>query len=270
MSGPVSAKPEDFGEGGGVPWDRDLRVKKVRTIMGQYKAGGLVAVPWKTPSVEGAPVAPGLELTFVGADGADYNPQFYSAGKVGVLVPSMDGENPTDEGEYLIAHPDYHDEVKLNKGCNLAILIVETINAGFPANRIQANYREIFEGLSGFWVAKKVTAVSGAKEKSISVPQSVKLAEDEPKAKVKVETGEADEETTERALKKLVKIVKAELSDKKELSRADLSATVQADYDDDEDALLMAKLVFEKGFKKALGKKGFELEGETIKKEEEE
>ncbi len=267
MSGPVSAKPEDFGEGGGVPWDRDLRIKRARTIVGQYKAGGLVAVPWNTPSVEGAPVAPGLELTFVGVDGVEYNPQFYSAGKAGTLVPSMDGEKPSDEGEYLIAHPEFDGEAKLNKSCNLALLVVETINAGFPANRIQANYKEIFEDLFGFWVAKKVTPVSGGKEKSISVPQTVELAEDRPKTKVKDE--EADEEATERTLKKLVKVVKSELEDKKSISRADLSTTVMSDYDDDEDAKLMAKLVYDKSFKKALGKKGFELEGETIKKEEE-
>lgn len=269
MSGPVSAKPEDFGEGGAVPWDRELRVKQARTIMGQYKAGGLVAVPWNTPSVEGAPVAPGLELTFVGTDGMEYNPQFYSAGKAGVLVPSMDGEKPSDEGEYLIGHPEFDGEAKLNKSCNLATLVVETINAGFPANRIQANYREIFEDLFGFWMAKKVTPVSGGKEKSISVPQEIKELPGEGKAKTKAKVEEADEEATERALKKLVKIVKSELEDKEALSRADLSQTVMSDYDDDEDSKLMAKLIFEKEFKKALGKKDFVLEGETIKKEEE-
>jgi len=276
---PASLLPDDFSEGGeGVPWNKNLRCK-ARVIVGQYVTGtGLVAVPWNTPAQEGKPCAVGLELTHTDDEGHEYNPQFYSGGRNVRGVPSEDGKNPSDEGRYIIAPPDVEQDFTIHKGTMLAKLLEETLNAGYDKKAIEeagGDLVAVFDDLYAFWVGTKPPSFEGQTKRregaTMSVPSQViemPGGGKGKKAKKAAKTVEVDEEELEEATKKVLKVVKAMLKNEDEISRADLVAQLNEQYEDDDQLELMAGLVYEKPFKKALGGKGYELDGETIKEEE--
>lgn len=266
--GPASLLPDDFAEGGGVPWNRNQTVIKARTLVFNYKSQG--GVPWDTEADKSDPSAPGLELTFRDDEGTEYNPQFYSAGDLKKLVPSKDGKTPADVGEFLIKNPNFEGTGQITTGTNLAKLITAAIDAGMPKTALKSgNIAEAFQGTHGYWEGRSVEPVSGGKPKTTAFPGGGEFAMPGDK-KGKKAADEDDEEDTAAAIKKAIKIVKSELKDKESISRADLQEVISTDYDDDEHAALMAKVIFKGDFKKALKKAGYALDGEDIQKAEEE
>ena len=65
----------------------------------------------------------------------------------------------------------------------------------------------------------------------------------------------------------MVKVAKAMLKEDDEVDRADFVAQINEQYEDDDQLELMAELAYKKEFKKALGEKDIEIDGETIKNE---
>ena len=280
MGGPASFMPDDFGEGAGVPMNKNNRVQAARTVVGRYVKGvGLETVPWNTPvSREGeSPVAVGLLLELADDEGNVYAGQFYSAGSPERGTPSEDGENPSDEGRFIIGNPNAEGDFTINKGTNLAELIGETLNAGYDKKFLKGidagDLAAMFTDVYAHWVAKKPQGREGLPDRrGVCVPdQIIEMpggGKSGGKTKAKAKVKEVDEDDQAEALKKMVKVAKAMLKEEDEVSRADFVAQLNEQYEEDDQLELMAELAYEKDFKKALAEKDIEIDGETIKKEE--
>ena len=282
MGGPASLLPEDFGEGAGVPMNKNNRVQSAQTAAVRYvkgSGGGIEKVPWTTPTTKENPVAVGLLMELVDDEGNVYGSQFYSAGSPERGVPSENGEDPSDEGRFIIGNPNVEGDFTINKGTNLAVLINESLNAGYDKKFIKGldagDLTGMFTDLYAHWSAKKPEGREGlaGAGKGVCVPdQVIEMpggGKSGSKAKAKAGKGkvEASEEDTAEALKKMVKVAKAMLKEDDEVDRADFVAQINEQYEDDDQLELMAELAYKKEFKKALAAKDIEIDGETIKNE---
>lgn len=281
MGGPASLLPEDFGEGAGVPMNKNNRVQSAQTAVVRYvkgSGGGIEKVPWTTPTSKENPVAVGLLMELIDDEGNVYNSQFYSAGSPERGVPSENGDDPSDEGRFIIGNPNVEGDFAINKGTNLAMLISESLNAGYDKKFIKGldagDLTGMFTDLYAHWVAKKPEGREGltGAGKGICVPdQVIEMpggGKSGGKAKAKTGKAEVSDEDEAAALKKMVKVAKAMLKEKEEVSRADFVAQLNEQYEDDDQLELMAELAYKKSFKKALTEKDIELDGETLTKEE--
>ena len=286
MGGPASLMPDDFAEGGaGMPTNKNSRVSNVRTAVAQYQKGKTIEfVPWNTPvPPKGSPtaVAVGLAFDLTDDEGEEYKDRFYSGGSPERGCPSEDGENPSDEGRYIITNPNAAQEYQITKGTNLAELINESINAGFEKSYIKeckGDLSMMFDGLHAHWMGHKPKGRDETISKNpVLVPDQVLEMPGEGKSgksgkgKGKaVDTDDLSEKDEKKALKQMVELVDAWMGEasKKEKAkgwpRADFVAQLKDEYGDDDLLDAMAALAFQASFKKALKKADYALDGENI------
>lgn len=264
----LSMAPDDLGEGGAFPADKNLKVKQARVVVLQYGKGGEAGsnVGWQTPSTKNNPVTTGVELVFVDDEGTEYNAQTYSVGEPQKFSPSKDGVNPSDVGAYIIKNPEYDGEVKIPKGSNYGFFLLESVNAGFPANRMKGgNVSEMFGGMYAYFVQKVPKGGGRAERKPVIVPEKVISFGGE---KAKGGKAKAEGSDSETVLKKAMKLVKAALKEEDKITKADLAQAAMDTYADDADRDAVASVIFQKEFDKALKAGGYALSGTTITEEE--
>jgi len=269
----LSMAPEDLGEGGAFPADKNMTVKSALVVVLEYGKGGVAGTheSWKSVSTKQNPLTTGVELVFEDEEGTEYNAQMYSIGEPQKFSPSKDGINPSDTGTCVIKNPEFTGDVKIPRGSNYGILIEETVNAGFPENKVGSDVKAMFEGLLAYWIQKepkRSRTGTATTAKPIIVPETV--IEYPGGKKAGKSGGKAAKEggDSEEIAKKAMRLVKAALKDEDSITKADLAQAAIDTYADDDDRDEIASFIFLKDFDKALKAKGYTLDGTTISEEE--
>ena len=244
----VSIRPSEFVEGGAVPVDRNLVWKKCRFANFDYtkKDGTVVA---STVSAE---------IVYQDDDGTEYT-QHYSAGDPARFQPSKDGKTL----EALTASEN------LSKSSNYYILMNALINAGFPENRLGEDI-SVLDGLYthniGIPEPKRTglvrEVVEGARERVISVPDSIIKLPWEGKGKVapaKKAVAASAEEAAGDAEADALAMVTEMLADADKVTRQQVATKAIRSKNQS-----VAKLVFSPRFAGVLTGAGFSLDGEEI------
>lgn len=246
----VSIKPSQFVEGGAVPVDRNLLWKECRFANFDYtkKDGTVVA---STVSAK---------IVYQDDEGTEYT-QHYSAGDPARFQPSKDGRTL----EALTSSEN------LSKSSNYYILMNALINAGFPENKLGEDI-SVLDGLRthniGIPEPKRSglvrEAVEGARERVISVPDSIIQLPWEGKGKVapakgKAATAPAKEEDTSNAEADALAMVTEMLADADKVTRQQVATKAIRSKNQS-----VAKLVFSPKFAEVLTGAGFALDGEDI------
>jgi len=244
----VSIRPSEFVEGGAVPVDRNLLWKECRFVLYDYKR--------KDGSVAATTIA--AVIKFVDDDGAEYE-QAYSAGDPNRFAPSADGKTLEALTE----------SANLSKSSNYFILMNALINAGFPENKLGEDISAL-DGLYthniGIPEPKRSglmrVAVEGARERVISVPDSIiKLPwENKGKGATKGKAAAApDEGDAGDAEADALAMVTEMLADADKVTRQQVATKAIRSKNQP-----VAKLVFSPKFAEVLTGSGFSLDGEEI------
>ena len=244
----VSIRPSQFVEGGVVPVDRNLLWGPCRFNLFDYtkKDGTVVATT----------VA--AKIHYKDDEGTEYD-QEYSAGDPNRFAPSADGKTL----EALTSSEN------LSKSSNYYILMNALINAGFPENRLGEDI-SVLDGLYthniGIPEPKRSGLVretaEGARERVISVPDSIIKLPWEGKAGAKVapakkaETTEADAGDAEADA---LAMVTEMLADADKVTRQQVATKAIKTKNQP-----VAKLVFSPKFVEVLTGAGYALDGEEI------
>lgn len=262
MGDGLSLRPSEAVEGGAVAPDGDYTVAEANVIIFDYNGK--------------AKASTGAMLNLVGDDGAEYA-QFYSAGDPARIAPSDDGRRIVPAS----------DEVKgLNKSTNLYTLLSNTVNAGFPENKMSDDITAIFKGMRATWQAllqqeRKTLKRDDTRERFIPVPikilqlpwekKGAKTAAKAPAAAVKAATtkaattkaAKAEEEAEDDGVTaKAVEVVRKLVEEKGPVTRQQVGVAVFKLKDPQRDAI--AKAVFSAELQSALMAEGFSIDGETI------
>ena len=245
----VSIRPSQFVEGGAVPVDRNLLWKECRFANFDYtkKDGTIVA---STISAK---------ILFVDDDGTEYT-QHYSAGDPARFQPSADGKTL----EALTSSEN------LSKSSNYYVLMNALINAGFPENKLGEDI-SVLDGLYthniGIPEPKRSglvrEPVEGARERVISVPDSIIKLPWEGKAGAKAAPAKKAAETTEEdagdAEADALTMVTEMLADADKVTRQQVATKAIKSKNQP-----VAKLVFSPKFVEVLTGAGYALDGEEI------
>lgn len=245
----VSIRPSEFVEGGAVPVDRNLLWKECRFANFDYtkKDGTVVA---STISAK---------IVYQDDDGTEYT-QHYSAGDPERFQPSTDGKTLEALSE----------SANLSKSSNYYILMNALINAGFPENRLGEDI-SVLDGLYthniGLPEPKRSglvrEATEGARERVISVPDSIIKLPWENKgkaapAKAKATAAPTEEDAGDADADALAMVTEM-LADADKVTRQQVAT--KAIRSKNQPA---AKLVFSPKFAEVLAEAGFTLDGEEI------
>ena len=252
----VSIRPSEFVEGGAVPVDRNLLWEECRFAIRQYtQKDGSPVLDKKT----GEPVETiAAVIKYKDDDGTEYN-QFYSAGDPARFQPSKDGKTL----EALTSSEN------LSKSSNYYILMNALINAGFPENKLGEDI-SVLDGLYthniGIPEPKRSGLVretaEGARERVISVPDSIIKLPWEGKAGAKVapaKKAETTEEDAGDADADALAMVTEMLADADKVTRQQVATKAIKSKNQ-----AVAKLVFSPKFAESLTENGFTLDGEEI------
>lgn len=259
MAKPISLKLEAFTEGGAVPVDRNLTWKHPRFELFDYKnrAGEVVA----------STVA--LHITLVDDDGNEYE-QMYSVGDPARFQP-----NPDDGGKTLLP---ITEGAAVSKSSNFHLLLSNTVNAGFPQNRLSDDGDvSIFDGLYAHHFGLPEPVRTGlrrevdpnARPRVISVPDKIirlpwdKKGGAKTATAVKAKTGGGDGEADVAAL--AVSFIGKHLVDG-ETSRKAVGAAVFRELAKDPNKDAIAAFIFTDDCKVALMEAGYTVDGEKISK----
>jgi len=245
----VSIRPSEFVEGGAVPVERNLLWKECRFNLFNYtkKDGTVVATTIAA------------KIKFVDDEGTEYEQQ-YSAGDPNRFAPSADGKTLEALTE----------SANLSKSSNYYILMNALIYAGFPENRLGDDI-SVLDGLYthniGIPEPKRSglvrEAAEGARERVISVPDSIIKLPWENKgkaapAKGKATTAPTEEDTGDAEADALTMITEM-LADADMVTRQQVATKAIRGKNQP-----VAKLVFGQKFADVLTGAGFSLDGEEI------
>ena len=245
----VSIRPSQFVEGGAVPVDRNLLWGPCRFNLFDYtkKDGTVVATT----------VA--AKIHYKDDEGTEYD-QEYSAGDPNRFAPSTDGKTL----EALTSSEN------LSKSSNYYILMNALINAGFPENKLGEDI-SVLDGLYthniGIPEPKRSGLVretaEGARERVISVPDSIIKLPWEGKAGAKAAPAKKAADTTEAdagdAEADALAMVTEMLADADKVTRQQVATKAIRSKNQP-----VAKLVFSPKFADVLTEAGFSLDGEEI------
>jgi len=245
---PVSIRPSEFVEGGAVPVDRNLLWGPCRFNLFDYtkKDGTVVATT----------VA--AKIHYKDDEGTEYD-QEYSAGDPNRFAPSADGKTL----EALTASEN------LSKSSNYYILMNALINAGFPENRLDEDI-SVLDGLYthniGIPEPKRSglvrEQVEGARERVISVPDSIIKLPWEGKGKVapakKAVAAPAEKDAGDAEADALTMVTEM-LAAADKVTRQQVATKAIRSKNQP-----VAKLVFGPKFAEVLTEAGFALDGEDI------
>lgn len=251
----LSLRPSEAVEGAAVAPDGNYTVAESGAVVFDY--GGK------------APAATALRWKLVGDDGAEFV-QHYSAGDPTRLAPSEDGKKLVPANESVKG---------LNKSTNAFVLLSNTVNAGFPENRVSDDV-SIFVGMYAQFQQipepeRKTLKRDDTRQRVIPVPVKIlrlpwekkgaktavaAVAKKPAKAVEAAEAAEAAEEDS--IVAKTVQLVK-ELVDKKgSVTRKEAGIAVFKLKDADRDK--MAKFVYSPELLAAVMEAGLTVDGETI------
>ena len=122
MGKAASLRRSDFGDGGGLIDNVDVRWESARFAIWDYDGHG--------------PDTPALKVDMIVGDTGEEATQYYSAGKLSDWEPSEDGTRILAVGK----------ATKLNRGANISILLDSLVEAGFPEEEMDADCT-VFDGL---------------------------------------------------------------------------------------------------------------------------
>lgn len=241
--GAASLRPSEHSEGGGAPVG-NLSVLESRFVEWDYDGNipkPALALRWKMRD----------------DDGNEYV-QHYSAGDLDRLEPSEDGKYAVATGV----------DQSLKKTSNASILITETINAGFPEEKVTGD-ASVFDGLYAYFEAKAQPKRAGLattddRVRMITVPTVImRLPWEEDK---EGGGGGSDSSDSGELSDKAIGVVEkfADGDGGGEFTRKQLAAFVFKEMKKDPDRNGVAQLIFSEDFESDLLAAGFAREGDTI------